>query len=86
MKIANEGEPLEATDLERIFERFYRRHVARDKPIHGTGLGLAICKGIIEAHNGRIWAESVGSKVSINFILPATEPMRIFSLEGLHKG
>ncbi len=41
-------------DLERVFDKFFRVH--RLEAITGTGLGLSICKGIIEAHGGRIWA------------------------------
>jgi PAS domain S-box-containing protein len=83
--VSNTGEPIQAQDLERIFERFYRRRSPREEPIRGTGLGLAICKGIIEAHGGRIWAESVGKEVIITFTIPTTESMADFSLEGLHK-
>ena len=43
-------------DLERIFDKFYRVH--RPAEVSGTGLGLAICKGIVEAHGGRIWAQN----------------------------
>jgi PAS domain S-box-containing protein len=86
IQVSNLGEPLQAQDLEQIFDRFYRRPLQRNQPIRGTGLGLAICKGIIEAHGGRIWAESTGSKVSITLSLPVIESMANFSLEGLHKG
>ncbi|MBI3739801.1 MAG: sensor histidine kinase KdpD [Chloroflexi bacterium] len=44
------------SDLERVFDKFYR--VQRPEQVTGTGLGLAICKGIVEAHGGRIWAEA----------------------------
>jgi signal transduction histidine kinase len=47
--IAKESLPL-------IFERFYR--VRGEKTVTGTGLGLYICKQIIQAHRGKIWAES----------------------------
>ncbi|GJL56301.1 MAG: hypothetical protein NPIRA02_34330 [Nitrospirales bacterium] len=83
--VSNTGEPLEAQDAERIFERFYRRRTAHTVPIRGTGLGLAICKGIIEAHGGRIWAQSTGTDVTMTFTLPITESMVSFTLEGRHK-
>lgn len=49
------GVPLEYR--ERIFEKFVRAPVAGTR-IPGTGLGLPICKGIVEAHGGRLWLES----------------------------
>ena len=85
VEVCNLGEPIQGQDLERIFERFYRRQPPREQPIRGTGLGLAICKGIVEAHGGKIWAESMGGKVHIIFTVPMTESMASFSLEGLHK-
>ncbi|MGD9851956.1 MAG: PAS domain S-box protein [Nitrospirales bacterium] len=85
VEVANEGEPIPTHDLERIFERFYRHQSPREHPIRGTGLGLAICKGIVEAHGGRIWAQSTGTEVKITFTVPLTESMASFTLEGLHK-
>jgi two-component system sensor histidine kinase KdpD len=56
-------------DLERVFDKFFR--VQRLEAITGTGLGLSICKGIIEAHGGRIWATNNYDKgVTITFTLP----------------
>ena len=83
--VSNKGEQIQTQDLNRIFERFYRRRVPQEEPIRGTGLGLAICKGIIEAHGGRIWAESAKKEVTVAFTIPVTESMVDFSLEGLHK-
>jgi PAS domain S-box-containing protein len=56
-------------NLERIFEEFYR-----ERPeLPGLGVGLAICKAIVEAHQGRIWAESPGRGrgTTLRFALPA---------------
>lgn len=56
ISVADRGEGIPPEDLERIFGKFYR--VQRPDGVSGTGLGLSICKGIVEIHGGRIWAEN----------------------------
>ena len=68
VQVKNQGPPVPTEDLEGIFEKFHRI-TAADR-ITGTGLGLSICKGIIEAHGGRIWAENLPGGFAISFILP----------------
>ncbi len=69
MAVIDCGIGLPAADLERIFDKFYR--VQRQESITGTGLGLSICKGIVEAHGGRIWAvNNPDQGVTITFTLP----------------
>ncbi len=55
VEIGDCGFPVPADDRLRIFDKFYRLHSS--KHMTGTGLGLSICKGIIEAHGGKIWVE-----------------------------
>lgn len=68
VKVANEGPPVPSSDLELIFEKFHR--ITAADQVTGTGLGLSICKGIIEAHQGRIWAENLPVGFAICFSLP----------------
>ncbi|HET7143509.1 MAG TPA: ATP-binding protein [Anaerolineales bacterium] len=70
VQVSNQGPHVPPEHLERIFDKFYRI-TAADR-VTGTGLGLSICKGIIEAHGGRIWAENIHDGLSFNFTLPLT--------------
>ncbi len=56
ISVRDHGPGIPPQDLERVFDKFYR--VQQLPPRVGTGLGLSICKGIVEAHGGRIWAEN----------------------------
>jgi len=69
VSVHDTGVGIAARDLPRIFERFYKADRARSGG--GTGLGLAIARHIVEAHGGRIWAESVeGQGSTFYFSLP----------------
>jgi signal transduction histidine kinase len=71
VKIEDTGHGIPAKDLPHIFERFYRVDQARSRDIGGTGLGLAIVRETINAHGGRIWAESKqGEGSAFYFTLP----------------
>jgi two-component system sensor histidine kinase KdpD len=56
--------------LEAIFEKFHR--ITEADKVTGTGLGLSICKGIIEAHGGKIWATNEPARFVFHFTLPLT--------------
>jgi two-component system sensor histidine kinase KdpD len=60
VRVRDEGLGIPPEQLEQVFERFHRVDSDRTRTIRGTGLGLAICNAIVQAHGGRIWAESAG--------------------------
>jgi len=68
VRVSNQGPPVPDEHLERIFDKFYRFTAA--ERVSGIGLGLSICKGILEAHGGRIWAENLPSGFAFHFTLP----------------
>jgi two-component system sensor histidine kinase KdpD len=70
--VRDHGPGVPPGDLERIFEKFYRGGVPPDQA-SGAGLGLAICKGIVEAHGGRIWATNCPEGgAAFTFTLPVS--------------
>jgi two-component system phosphate regulon sensor histidine kinase PhoR len=70
--VTDTGIGIPESDLERIFERFYRVDAARSREAGGTGLGLAIARHIVDAHGGRIWVESaVGQGSRFHFSIPS---------------
>ena len=71
VSVTDSGVGLAPDEAARIFERFYKVDRARNRQEAGTGLGLAIARHIVEAHGGKIWAESdVPSGACFHFTVP----------------
>ena len=74
VSVSDDGSGIPEERLPHLFRRFSRAEAG--EPRGETGLGLAVCKGIVEAHGGRIQAESDGPGLGARFIftIPAVEP------------
>lgn len=69
--VTDRGPGIPEHELERIFERMYRIEQQPGPAVNGLGLGLSICKALVQAHGGRIWAESqLGEGSRFVFTLP----------------
>ncbi|MDF1516211.1 MAG: ATP-binding protein, partial [Anaerolineae bacterium] len=71
ISVIDNGPGVAPEDVQHLFERFWRGDPSRSRETGGSGLGLTIARRIIEAHNGRIWAEtSPGGGLTLNIWLP----------------
>lgn len=76
VSVSDTGNGIVPEDREKIFEEFYRTSTAMRSKEHGTGLGLSICRGIVQAHGGRIWVESQqGKGCKFIFTIPNYQPI-----------
>jgi signal transduction histidine kinase len=74
VSVADQGPGIAPEYLNQLFERFFRVKFVSGHHIVGSGLGLPIARNIVEAHGGRIWAESkLGEGTTISFTLPIGE-------------
>lgn len=69
--VEDNGPGIPRDKVDRIFEKFYQVDTSAARKHGGTGLGLVICKGIVEAHGGRIWVDAdYANGASLKFSLP----------------
>jgi signal transduction histidine kinase len=73
--IKDNGVGIQKDKLEKIFTKFYQVDTSSTREHGGTGVGLAVCKGIVESHGGKIWAESEGRDkgAEVHILLPRQE-------------
>lgn len=70
VSVFNTGQPIPSTARERVFIKFEQLEELSTRAVGGAGLGLPISRAIIEAHGGRLWAESLSTGSRFVFILP----------------
>ena len=74
-EVGDSGVGIPDNEIDKIFDKFYRVTSQRGRGRPGSGLGLAICKSIIEAHDGKIWVDSIpGRGSTFYFDLPVSIP------------
>ena len=79
--VSDTGYGISPEQLPYIFDRFYRVDPSRARTTGGSGIGLTISKRLVEAHGGRIWAESEVGKGSVfTFTLPVAHDRQSVSI------
>lgn len=73
ISIKDEGVGIPLNHIDKIFNRFYRVDKSRQRNMGGTGLGLSLAKSIVEAHRGKIWAQSREGYGTIIFVMLPSE-------------
>ncbi|HYA11876.1 MAG TPA: ATP-binding protein [Thermodesulfovibrionales bacterium] len=74
VSVRDSGIGIPEDQLEKVFEKFHQVEESLRRSTGGTGLGLAITKGLVEAHQGKIWAESeIGEGSTFTFTLPVSK-------------
>ena len=67
--VKDQGMGIDVRDLPHIFERFYRAPTFDESSISGFGIGLYLTRQLVQAHGGRIWAESTKGQGSTFFVV-----------------
>jgi signal transduction histidine kinase len=71
VQVRDQGIGIPAEHLNQVFDRFFRVDGTLTRQTGGSGLGLPICRGLVEAHGGKIWVESEVGKGSVfSFTVP----------------
>ena len=70
LNVFNTGRPIEASEQEKLFEKFYRIEGEETKNVKGAGVGLYFVKEIIEGHGGKIWYEPKPDGSNFVFTIP----------------
>ncbi|MDE1726527.1 MAG: HAMP domain-containing histidine kinase [Thaumarchaeota archaeon] len=65
VSVKDNGRGIPADAIDKVFKKFYQVDTSSTRESGGSGLGLSICKGIVEAHGGRIWVQSEVNKGSV---------------------
>lgn len=73
LSVSNTGQEIPQEEIPHIFERFYRGDPARQEA-GSHGLGLSIARSVVQAHKGKIWAESHRGKTDFFVLLPCIKP------------
>ena len=74
VNVIDQGPGIPPVDHKRVFQAFRRGANAENSSVKGAGLGLAICKGLVEAHGGRIWIKKKNHAGGNHLLYHSTRP------------